>query len=735
MSDLSPVSPALIEEEAPVNPYSLLEAVNTSSDSAHTSWLIFLGLMSYLLIAVAGVSHKDLLLNNDIALPILQVKIELARFFLFAPLVILMFHLGVIIQLVMLARKSIEFDAAIRLLEVSNRRSHPLRLELNNFFFVQAIAGPRRSRIMAIFLHTMTWLSLALIPVLLIVYIQVMFLPYHDVFITWSHRVALVADAAMLILIGVFLVRAETSFFSAFVRTGAQNPVSFFITTVVLTAVTFFSFFIATVPGEFMARASERVMGINKLVAAGSKRDDYVIGGFVVPFFGASADGSLFGIFHRNLNVTDLDLVVDKDVTPGEPTIILRGRDLRYAKLDRTDLHQADFTGADLQGASLRGADLRNAWLQCANLNALLLGNEETKRRDGQCSSARKADFSKARLSGARMVGIDLTKAKLEEANLTGADLSHAAMSRANFSSAQLAGAKLRGGAGLQGANFFLAAMQGIDLTGANLQGADLSNARAHGAILKLANLESANLLDAEFNGADLRKARFRGADLSGAVFTGADLSEAVFWQTVPPAAEAFEMAKLAGAALKPLSEGERARQIRMLALVGDDEITQALARIMDPAISAGWAQSEERARWAELMAGANASRAPSYRSDVSRLLVTMMCDPRWRRGYVARGIVGQATSDDFRGLRAAIYRRVAGSVTLCAAAGKVPESLLAKLASKLDTSVLATGSVVPSGGASTIRNPGKPLAPASQSARPGRDVPTLTQPPQPVRP
>ena len=72
---------APIEDEAPVNPYSLLAAVNDSSKDAHMAWLIFLGLMSYLILAVAGVSHKDLLLNSDVPLPILQVKIELTRFF------------------------------------------------------------------------------------------------------------------------------------------------------------------------------------------------------------------------------------------------------------------------------------------------------------------------------------------------------------------------------------------------------------------------------------------------------------------------------------------------------------------------------------------------------------------------------------------------------------------------------------------------------------------------------
>ena len=121
--------------------------------------------MSYLLLTIAGIGHKDLLLNSDITLPILQVKIELTRFFLFAPLLLVLIHAGLVSQLVLLARKTLEFAAAIRMLETTEQRTHPLRLELDNFFFVQAIAGPERSRIVGFFLHGMSWLTLVVMPV------------------------------------------------------------------------------------------------------------------------------------------------------------------------------------------------------------------------------------------------------------------------------------------------------------------------------------------------------------------------------------------------------------------------------------------------------------------------------------------------------------------------------------------------------------------------------------------
>src|SRR5689334_13447892 len=190
-----------LDTETPVNPYSLLEAVNRSSDTANTAWLLFIGLLAYLAITVAGVTHKDLLLNSAITLPVLQVNIELTRFFLFAPIVLVLLHLGVVGQLVLLARKTLEFASSIRMLEISDQRSHPLRLELDNFFFVQAMAGPERSRVVSIFLHGMSWLTLVALPLAMLLYIQIVFLPYHDVGITWVHRIAVLADIALLLFI------------------------------------------------------------------------------------------------------------------------------------------------------------------------------------------------------------------------------------------------------------------------------------------------------------------------------------------------------------------------------------------------------------------------------------------------------------------------------------------------------------------------------------------------------
>ena len=666
---MNEISRAGLETETPVNPYSLLEAVNRSSDKANAAWLIFIGLMSYLLITVAGVTHKDLLLNSDIALPILQVKINLTRFFLFAPLLLVLLHVGVMSQLVLLARKTLEFAGAIRMLESTDLRTHPLRLELDNFFFVQAIAGPERSRVVGTFLHGMSWLTVVLLPAVLLLYVQVAFLPYHDPVITSVHRVALLADVALVLSIGVFLLRSETTFFRAFWRTGRHHPLSLVLTCAVLGMVAFLSLVTATIPG-----AGDRS-------ATGPAR--YVFG-YALPGVRVE-DGAMFGLFYRNLNVPDLDLVVDKDVTSGEPSLSLRGRDLRFARLDRTDLHQADLTGADLDGASLAGADLRNAWMQCADLTELLTGD----RRAAKCTSARGASFVRARLDNARLAGIDLTGARLDEAQLEGAVLANGLMAGASFANAKLDRADLSGDARLQGANFLLASLQGADLAGARLQLADFRSAKLQGANLSLATLDGALLREAELEGANLQFARLNGTDLTGAKLQGADLSDALVWRTAPPSGENATLSDLGQLGLRaPNAEEVAHLKAATAGLEGElaARVAEGLVPLLDGAANASWGTSPEQQAWLGLAKPADPSApdgGPGYKARLTDFLGKLMCRSRFANAAVATGIARRAANQGFKGDVAGIYDKLRGSD--CPSSSAVSPRVLRDLATAAD--------------------------------------------------
>jgi uncharacterized protein YjbI with pentapeptide repeats len=676
MSDVLRAGP---EGETPVNPYSLLEAVNNSSDTAHTAWLIFLAVIAYFTVAVAGVTHRDLLLESPISLPILQVSIQQQQFFQFAPIVLVLFHLGVISQLVLLAKKTLEFDYAVQALEATDRRTHPLRLELHNFFFVQAVAGPQRSVVMSAFLHGMSWLTLVVIPVVLLLYIQISFLPYHDETITWVHRICLLADIFMLVLIGNFLMRADSSFFTAFFRTTAQHPFSFVLTSAIMAVVAFFSFFVATIPGEPLDRLSQTLAFPDR---SGTRN----VAGFAMPFVGGRADGSLWGIFYRNLVVSDTDLVPDRRFGVEETSLALRSRDLRYARLDRSDLHRADLTDTDLEGASLIGADLSEARLSCADVPQLVLTED---RRAARCATAIAANLSRAKLTNARLSGIDLRAARLDDAQLDGADLSHALLAGANLTNARLDKADLTGGVQLQGAQLIVASLQGADLQGAKLQAADLSSATLQGAILAHAQLDGATLQDADLEGVDLEYATLAGTNMTGAKLRAADLRGARVWQTSPPNNEQLVTADLSGLLLDPPNADDGAAlsaELDRIALPRlRARIKEQLASVLSVEESRKWASSRELAQWQTLAQQSRlAAQDEGYSAKLTDHLTSLACKVRWSNGAIAIGIGKRALGDQFKGSVGAIYEKLRSKD--CPANEAVPRRLLQTLSTALDT-------------------------------------------------
>lgn len=713
---MSDVNLGSTEAEAPVNPYSLLEAVNTSSDRTHTSWLIFIGLMIYILIAVAGVSHQDLLLNSKISLPMVQVQVELKQFFLFAPMVLVVVHLGAIMQLVMLARKTIEFDKAMRLLEVSDRRGHPLRLELHNFFFVQAIAGPARSRVLSLSLHLMTWLTLVILPVLLLLFIQTSFIPYHDTIVTWVHRIMLQIDIGLLILIGVFLVRSETSFFRAFMHSALQNPLSFMFSTIVFAYVTFFSFFVATIPDQPLAKFADKLGLVVYDKEDEQKQDPWL--GFSISPFGGKGIGGLFWRFDRNLVVTGADLVKEKDVAAGDRTIDLRGRDLRYAVLNRTDLRQADLTrarliGAKLQGTDLRGADLREADLTGASLvraemqgvkmacrrasavNSADLATNEAKRaelrREAGCALASSADFSFANLQGANLFGLDLNYAKFRNSNLTDANLQSARMQGVDFFSAQLRRVDMANEVSLQGAIFRQAKLQGANLESAHLAGADFSNAFMQGAVLHWAFLDGAKFNSAELQGADLSGTSLYAADFGNAKLQGADLKGAALWGTKGPKATDVYLAKMKDIAIAPPDRASLQTIKDQLKVIKDDQLRALISRSLQPVLvseqRSQWADSPAKRSWDGMLGPSIADPADAvtnYKGQVTSYLTELMCTGlRSQRGRAA-GVVRQAIRVwDFRGDAAMIHQRL--HTGNCDNAKAVPSKLVDDLKASLD--------------------------------------------------
>jgi hypothetical protein len=67
-------------------------AVNEAAKNARGLWLSYVALLAYLFIAVGAVTHRDLLLENPVKLPVLNVELPLLGFFAVAPGLLLINH-------------------------------------------------------------------------------------------------------------------------------------------------------------------------------------------------------------------------------------------------------------------------------------------------------------------------------------------------------------------------------------------------------------------------------------------------------------------------------------------------------------------------------------------------------------------------------------------------------------------------------------------------------------------
>ena len=666
MTDPAATAPAL-ESDTPVNPYSLREAVDRAGRSAGFAWLVLLGSSAYLSLVLAGISHRDLLLDQDLTLPILQAKVPLTRVFILAPILFVLVHLAVVAQMALVARQSLAFAEAIRLLEVSEERRHPLRHELGTFFLVQAIAGPERSRVMGALLHALGWLSLVLLPVLCLLHLQMVFVPYHSVSITMLHRCAVLADLLLLAMVGVFLVRTETSYLRALQGVGRLHPLRLLLAGVGFAAVAGCSLFIVTIPGERLDQA-------DRIAAARQQDARASLVGQALPVL-AVLFGNEGALWSRNLSVTDLELSAADALGVASVPLNLRGRELRFAKFDRSSLRGADLSGANLDGASFIDADLRNASLQCLTPEADPSSRDP---RGLRCVSARKANLRRARLAGAKLAGIDLTEASLETARLEDALLNGAALTNANLSGARLERANLAG-AVLRGANAVGAWLQGADLSGAQLHLANLSNARLQGADVSKASLEGARLRQAELDGANLSRSILFAADLATARLVGADLTAALIWRTVPPANDALALADLAEIVLRPPRDQDLA-QVSVPSRTDDASLEVRLA-----AESRAWSASPEHQAWQVLLKPREASDADQYKSRLTGYLVRLMCQSRWADGAVAAGIARRALADGFKGEVTAIHARLKSPD--CPASASVGPRLSQELAVAVEAS------------------------------------------------
>ena len=354
----------------------LLDEANRTSDSAWSSWLAFLLLLTYVVVTLASVSHKALLLNSPVKLPIINADIPLGGFFQYAPALLLLVYLSLLVQHVILARKYRRFTDAIASYEMETGTQHPARERVHSYVFSQIAAGPKPNRITKFMMQLIVYVTFSVLPIITLLYFQIKFLPYHDVSTTYWHRIAVILGFAMLILLTPLMQNTGPARRRWDIKVGPQaeaweaSGTQVLLVLFLLPLVVGFSWLIATVPNEWIDRRLGFVPPTS--VRVGPEEEAKLLNPFVrriiydrLPNDNDKGWWRRWLLSYRVLIVEDTDPGADAD-----ERVVLRERDFRFALLSRSDLHRADLAWADLRGAqmwkTLAKGKLKDAQLQGA---------------------------------------------------------------------------------------------------------------------------------------------------------------------------------------------------------------------------------------------------------------------------------------------------------------------------------------------------------------------------------
>jgi uncharacterized protein YjbI with pentapeptide repeats len=509
----------MADKPDPYDIESLQSAVNDSASRVSTIWISFLIFSLYMLVAVGTVTQRQLFLDEPNKLPVLNIDLPLWWFFLLAPILFVIFHVYVLLQVLLLGRTTAAYNAAVARIGLTREEDISIRQRLANTLFAQIFAGSPRERegFIGSLLRSVVWITLAAAPILIVVAFQFRFLPYHSHIVTWTHRLLIAVELAAFFLIWPLALDAQRNFQSPKViaditrllvlpwrlikskdRRGDEwlwlrqraAPLTACLLYFII------SLSIATFPGEWHVN-----------LFTGQRPTSVQCNRWLQDYF---AFGDLrfdrFNLPHVNM-VDDKALAKIEKATSrkklppwdGERTQSFINRDFNCSDLSNADLRRVDFSDAHMLGAKLIHADLQGGSLIGSKLQGATIDE----------ASLQQASLDRAELQGASLVFTQLQGASLDHAQLQGALF--AGPVNGVMAGAQLQGASLVG-ANLEGTLLTLAKLQGASLDRAQLQGAELGE-RYRGGIPSF--------------GPDLRDASLSGAQLQGTTWGGTTLTNA----------------------------------------------------------------------------------------------------------------------------------------------------------------------------------------------------------------
>ncbi|MEO5359431.1 MAG: pentapeptide repeat-containing protein [Nitrospirota bacterium] len=445
----------------------LKESLDKSSSYNRNMLTIFLGIIVYVFITAATTTDKLLLIGNSmIKLPIIGYEVPLLYFYKYTPVIILIFHLNLLINL------SLHFENFIQWFNLGeNKPSY-----LTPFVFNYSISY-KQSLLFEKFLRLFIMVVYYILPIYILMWIAYKFLPYHDITISIYHNSIVTIDGVISILFYLQIKILYNDMMQSQLIDISGIPKIMIL----------FSWLIFCIVFVFQNKTDEKLfhtnISLSNRTIASNEVSDIILHYYL--FIGQTKEDALR--------------------THAE-TLDLRKRDFSYADFNHSKFIKADLSDTNFEGAILTGVDFKDTILKGINLERANLSGANLKGISLYGVNLNRAiltntNLERANLSGANLERVDLTGANLEGVDLSWANLESLKLSKINFKGTILRGTHL----------------EGADLTGANLEGVDLSGAYLNGATLSETNLKGAILRNTYLEGVRLRGTNLEGVDLSGA--------------------------------------------------------------------------------------------------------------------------------------------------------------------------------------------------------------------------
>jgi uncharacterized protein YjbI with pentapeptide repeats len=474
-------------------------AINDAAGYCRTLWATFIGYAATIFVLTSGTTHEALLRRTPVKLPLFNVDsgIPLLLFYVIAPLLLVLFHLNLLMKLHDLRVRVSELILPLNYCDDANAQfeRNRLRRRLMAFDYAMLKAGLVTDRRERWLLALVSDSTIFFMPVLLLLFVQLQFLPYHDGKITWLQRGFVIADLGLIAYIQLWLraKRAPAATQAAGAMAGWTSRLR--LHRMAMSALFVLPLLVSTIVLAFPGEPQDVFWRTLWSMTHSQTQAFWPLAG--------TDFAEKFGI-RRSLNLADRTLWAELPSEEllqalNQDTIVIALRDDIEGvspEMQRT-VERIRNAALSLRGRNLSYANFENATLIAADFRPDLSNNQL---RD--LSVARTAGEDSNEL-GMLPASTDITGASFSGANLRGARFPYVLADDAEFSAANLQSAVLAF-AQLRNADFYQARLQNASLESAQLQGATMAEAQLQSTDLKHAHVTIDQLMVAHWEDAEL---------------------------------------------------------------------------------------------------------------------------------------------------------------------------------------------------------------------------------------